>query len=102
MHIYILGRDQWLPKSLDDVFSFFSRPENLQIITPPRLDFRTVDAPQFLAVGSLLRYRLRWHGLPILWTTEITEWNPSHRFVHGEIPRPLRPVESRTLVFRAG
>jgi len=34
MHTYILEREQWLPKSLDDVFAFFSRPENLQIITP--------------------------------------------------------------------
>jgi ligand-binding SRPBCC domain-containing protein len=88
MHTYILERDQWLPKSLDDVFSFFSRPENLQTITPPWLDFRMVDAPQALAVGSLVRYRLRWHGLPIRWTTEITEWSPPHRFVDRELRGP--------------
>jgi ligand-binding SRPBCC domain-containing protein len=88
MHTYILEREQWLPKPLDDVFSFFSRPENLQIITPPWLDFRMVDAPQALTVGSLIRYRLRWHGLPIRWTTEITEWNPPHRFVDRELRGP--------------
>ena len=88
MHTYILEREQWLPKPLDDVFSFFSRPENLQIITPPWLDFRMVDAPQALGVGSLIKYRLRWHGLPIRWTTEIAEWNPPYGFVDREIRGP--------------
>ena len=55
MHTYLLDREQWLPKSLDDVFSFFSRPKNLQIVTPPWLGFRMVDAPQALVVGSLNR-----------------------------------------------
>ncbi len=88
MHIYSLEREQWLPKCLDVVFSFFSRPENLQIITPSWLDFRMVDAPQALAVGSLIRYLLRWHGVPIRWTTKITEWDPPQRFVDREIRGP--------------
>ena len=81
MRTYILEREQWLPKSVDDVYSFFSRPENLQVITPPWLDFRMVEAPEVLAVGSLIHYRLRWHGVPIRWTTEISEWNPPRGFV---------------------
>ena len=88
MHTYCLEREQWLPRPIDEVFSFFSRPENLQVITPAWLDFRMVETPKVLAVGSLIRYRLRWHGLPIRWTTEITEWNPPHRFVDRAMSGP--------------
>ncbi|MGA2744006.1 MAG: SRPBCC family protein [Candidatus Sulfotelmatobacter sp.] len=88
MHTYLLEREQWLPKAVEDVFRFFSRPENLQVITPPWLDFRMVETPEALAAGSLIRYRLRWRGLPIRWTTEISEWNPPHGFVDRELSGP--------------
>ncbi len=88
MHTYCLEREQWLPRPIDEVFSFFSRPEKLQVITPAWLDFRMVETPKVLAVGSLIRYRLRWHGLPIRWTTEITEWDPPHRFVDRAMSGP--------------
>jgi ligand-binding SRPBCC domain-containing protein len=88
MKTYLLEREQWLPRPIDEVFAFFSRPENLQVLTPDWLDFRIVEAPQNLAAGSLIRYRLHWHFLPIRWTTEITEWNPPHRFVDRELSGP--------------
>jgi ligand-binding SRPBCC domain-containing protein len=88
MHTYCLEREQWLPRSTDEVFTFFSRPENLQVITPPWLDFRMVKAPDALVVGSLIRYRLRWHSVPIRWTTEITEWNPPSGFVDLQLRGP--------------
>jgi ligand-binding SRPBCC domain-containing protein len=88
MHIYRLEREQWLPRPVDEVYLFFSRPENLQAITPAWLDFRMVEAPETLAAGSLIRYRLRWHGLPIRWTTEISEWNPPRGFVDRAVGGP--------------
>jgi ligand-binding SRPBCC domain-containing protein len=88
MHTYRLEREQWLPRPVDEVYSFFSRPENLQVITPPWIDFRKVETPEALAAGSLIRYRLRWRGLPIRWTTEISEWNPPYGFVDRGISGP--------------
>lgn len=85
---YILAREQWLPRPMDEVFEFFSRPENLQVITPPWLDFRMVDTPKDLQAGSLIRYRLRWRCIPIRWTTEISEWNPPCRFVDRAVSSP--------------
>jgi ligand-binding SRPBCC domain-containing protein len=85
---YCLEREQWLPRPLDEVFLFFSRPENLQVLTPPWVDFRMVQAPETLAVGSLLRYRLRWRWVPIHWTTEISAWNPPHSFVDRAVSGP--------------
>ena|SRR5271165_910475 len=89
MHTYCLEREQWLPKAVDEVFHFFSRPENLQVLTPPWLDFRMVETPEALAAGSLIRYRLRWRGCPIRWTTEISEWNPPHGFVDRKNSGPF-------------
>jgi hypothetical protein len=88
MHSYLLAREQWVPRQVEEVFAFFSRPENLQVLTPPWLDFRMVEAPQELSAGSLIRYRMRWRGLPIRWTTEISEWNPPHGFVDREVKGP--------------
>jgi len=86
--MFTIEREQWLPRPLDEVFAFFSRPENLQEITPPWLDFRVMDAPQIPFPGALIRYRLRWHGIPLRWTSEITEWNPPHRFIDRAISGP--------------
>jgi len=88
MHTYTLERQQWIPRPVESIFEFFSRPENLQQITPPWLDFRIVRAPEDLIGGSLIRYRLRWRRLPIRWTTEISEWNPPHRFVDRAVSGP--------------
>jgi len=65
MQTFSLEREQWLPRNLDEVFAFFSRPENLQKITPPWLDFRMVEVPKELVPGAIIRYRLSWHRLPI-------------------------------------
>jgi len=88
MHTYSLDREQWLPGPVGEVYLFFSRPENLQVLTPPWLDFRMVETPENLAAGSLIRYRLRWRMLPIRWTTEISEWNPPHGFVDRGVKGP--------------
>jgi hypothetical protein len=88
MRLYYLEREQWLPRPIEEIFSFFSRPENLQVITPPWLDFRMVEAPEELEAGSLIRYRLRWRRWPIRWTTEINLWNPPRRFIDRQLSGP--------------
>lgn len=88
MRTFLLQREQWVPKPLDEVFAFFSKPQNLQELTPDWLDFRIVEAPQTLSRGSLIRYQLRWHWIPISWTSEISEWDPPHSFVDRAIDGP--------------
>ncbi len=88
MKPYQLLRQQWLPAPLDQVFAFFSRPENLQTLTPPFLDFQVLEVPQQMQAGSLIRYKLRLHGIPIRWTTRITEWNPPHGFKDDQLSGP--------------
>jgi len=71
MRLYCLERELRVPRPLDDVFSFFSRPENLQTITPPWLNFRMVEGPPILAAEALIRYSMRWHWMPVQWISEI-------------------------------
>jgi ligand-binding SRPBCC domain-containing protein len=88
MLLYYLEREQWIPRPIAEVFSFFSRPENLQAITPSWLDFRVTEAPSQLEAGALIRYQLRWRKLPMRWTTEITLWNPPFRFADRQLSGP--------------
>ncbi len=83
-----LVREQWVPQSIDEAFAFFSRPENLQEITPKWLDFSIDSISGELATGTLIRYKLRWHGLPMRWTSEIVDWDPPHCFVDNQIKGP--------------
>ena len=85
----ILRREQRLSGTPDEVFEFFAQPRNLEPMTPPLLRFRVVTPePIAMGQGTLIRYRLRVHGLPVGWLTEITEWAPPYRFVDEQIKGP--------------
>lgn len=81
----------WLPKAPEEVFQFFSQSCNLQAITPDWLDFQVLTPePIVMRPGTLIDYRLRIHGFPIRWRTEITDWEPPHRFVDEQLRGPYR------------
>lgn len=91
MKIRTLITELWLPRPLGDVFAFFSDAWNLNLITPPWLDFQVLTPkPIDLHAGTLLDYRLKWHGLPLKWRTEISVWEPPYRFVDRQIRGPYR------------
>ena len=92
----------------EELFPFFANAANLEAITPPWLHFRSMT-PQSIDMreGALIDYRLRVHGLPLLWRTRITAWQPPHRFIDEQIRGPYRlwihehtfiPCEGGTLV----
>lgn len=84
-----LRREQILEAAVEDAFAFFSRAENLEAITPPWLRFRIVSpTPIEMGTGTVIRYRLRLHGIPVSWLTRIEEWDPPHRFVDRQIRGP--------------
>jgi ligand-binding SRPBCC domain-containing protein len=88
---YKLVNEQVVPRPLDEVFSFFSRAENLATITPDFLHFKILSiAPQPVQVGTLITYSLRVRGLPLRWTSKITEWEPPNRFVDFQVRGPYK------------
>jgi ligand-binding SRPBCC domain-containing protein len=81
----------WLPKPPEEVFPFFSDAHNLQAITPEFLHFEVLTpAPITMAPGVKLDYRLTVRGLPLRWQSEITVWEPPHRFVDEQRKGPYR------------
>lgn len=104
MRVRTFTAEQWLPRPLDEVFAFFSDAYNLDAVTPPWLHFQFLTPrPPAMHVGLLIDYRIRLHGLPMRWRTEITHWEPPHRFVDRQLRGPYRQwVHEHTFVARDG
>ena len=91
MKRYIFKTEQWLPRPLEEVFPFFADAGNLEILTPPWLHFKILTSgPIEMKPGALIAYRLRLHGVPIHWQSEITAWDPPYRFVDEQRRGPYR------------
>lgn len=91
MRGYELRTEIRLPRPREEIFAFFADAGNLQAITPPWLHFRILTPmPLELKQGARLDYRLRLHGFPLRWKTEITVWDPPNRFVDEQIQGPYR------------
>jgi len=91
MSTYRLQREQILPQPIERAFSFFANAENLELLTPQWLHFEILTPPPIaMHVGTVIQYRLRVHGLPVHWTTSITDWNPPFEFVDVQLKGPYR------------
>jgi ligand-binding SRPBCC domain-containing protein len=89
--VYELATWQWLPRARPAVFAFFADARNLERITPPFLHFHVLTpGPIGMHAGALIDYRLRLRGVPLRWQSEITAWEPPHRFVDVQRRGPYR------------
>jgi ligand-binding SRPBCC domain-containing protein len=101
---FILATEAWLPRPLAEVFAFFADAGNLDVLTPPWLRFEILTPrPIQMRVGALIDYRLRLRGLPLRWQSEITAWQPPHRFVDEQRRGPYRAwIHEHTFIERDG
>ena len=72
--IYTLKTEQVLNITLEDSWSFFSNPKNLQSITPKKMDFKiTSEVEKKAYVGQIITYKVGLlPGVKQNWITEIT------------------------------
>ena len=90
MKTYNIKFQQFIDLPINDVFNFFSKPENLSLITPPRLKFDILTpAPIIMKEGQLIDYSLTiMYCLKLRWRTLITDYNQPYKFVDQQIKGP--------------
>jgi ligand-binding SRPBCC domain-containing protein len=91
MKVFTKSWSVWLPLSLEEAWIFFSRPENLKLITPPamKFDLKSEISNTEMYEGMFIHYTVR----PILdiamnWATEITHIKPMHYFIDEQRSGP--------------
>ena len=89
MKTFQLIKTQVINSPMDDVFDFFSKPENLKTITPAKLSFNILTpTPIVMEKGTVIDYTIRLFLIPIHWRTLITKYNPPYEFVDEQIKGP--------------
>ena len=88
---HVLLMEQWVPRPVDEVFSFFSDAYNLEQITPPHLKFKVLgQSTEALQEGTLINYKLQLHGIPFRWQSLIHDWHPVTSFSDSQMRGPYK------------
>jgi len=94
MTTHTIRAESIVQRPLEEVFAFFSRPENLGRITPPELAFELTSEDTRMRRGLRIDYRIRpILGVPARWRTRITEYDAPHRFQDIQARGPYRMWE---------
>lgn len=75
---------QFIPRSLDEIWHFFSRPENLNDVTPGDMSFQILSDIRNLPMyeGMIICYKISpFTGIKMNWVTEITHISERKFFV---------------------
>jgi len=90
MKTYNIKFQQFIDLPINDVFNFFSKPENLSLITPPRLKFDILTpSPIKMKEGQLIDYSLTiMYCVKLRWRTLITDYNQPYKFIDQQIKGP--------------
>ena len=84
-----LHRNITVPGTLETVFEFFNQPENLERLTPDSLKFNMLTpSPVAMHNGAVFDYTIGLFGIPMRWTSVITNYDPPHQFVDIQLKGP--------------
>jgi ligand-binding SRPBCC domain-containing protein len=89
--LHVINTELWLPRSRAVIFPFFADAQHLTLLAPPWLQFKLLTPPPVpLQPGKKIDYELRWRGMKLTWQSEITVWEPPHRFVEEQRRGPCK------------
>ena len=74
----------------DEAFAFFSKAENLGLLTPPSMRFAVTGPVPSIGEGTVIDYDMRVSGVPITWRSCIVDWTPGERFIDLQVKGPYR------------
>jgi ligand-binding SRPBCC domain-containing protein len=96
MSTHRLHAEQLVARPIEEVFAFFSRPENLARITPPGMGFDRLSDDADMRTGLEIDYRIRpLLGIPMRWRTRIDGYEPPFSFSDVQLRGPYRRWEHR-------
>ena len=93
MKTYQLNKQQIVESTINEIWSFFSSPENLDKLTPSNMGFEILTPrplpPMFK--GQIIEYKVRpVLNIPMYWKTEITEVKDQEYFVDEQLKGPYK------------
>ena len=89
---YTLYSTQNALTTIDEAWSFFSQPKNLNELTPPDLSFKiTSGNPNDFYEGKIITYTIKLLSfLKFNWTTEITKLEKNTYFIDKQLFGPYK------------
>jgi hypothetical protein len=87
---YELNATTTVKAPLHETFGFFSRAENLGLLTPAAMGFSIKGPAPVIGEDTAIEYRLRVGPLPISWRSRIVNWRPGGGFVDLQEAGPYR------------
>jgi len=94
MTTHRLVASQTIDRPIEEVFAFFSRPENLGRITPSAMGFEQVSTDLEMRAGLEIEHRIRpLLGVPLVWRSRIESHDPPRSFVDVQVRGPYRRWE---------
>ena len=98
MKPHTIIRKTIIKRPLQEVFQFFSKAENLNLLTPAELEFKILTPlPIKMTAGALIDYRIKLNGIPFNWKTEICTWKENECFVDFETVGDIDDNENSTI-----
>jgi uncharacterized protein (TIGR01777 family) len=79
-----------LKAPIEETFAFFSKAENLGLLTPAGMAFAIKGPAPAVGEDATIEYRLRVGPVPISWRSRIVGWNAGSRFVDLQEEGPYR------------
>lgn len=93
MSVFKLKRTQHVNASIEDVWAFFTNPNNLSKITPDNMGFKITSEPHSGSIypGQIITYKVYpVLNIPMFWMTEITHVIEHKLFVDEQREGPYK------------